>query len=410
MADEALGSSGFGGQKRAREGAPVPMSEMATTSLSEQSLREILVDLATEARRRRFDVAPNPCVGAAVIAGGQVLARGFHEHWGGPHAEVEALRAARASGVGPENWEALVVTLEPCSTTGKTPPCTEAILQSGIKRVIVGALDPDPRHRGAGLRLLQEAGIEVEFVPRASELERTAPHFLRWVDIDRQRRPRPWTIAKWAQTRSGQLSPPPQVGGGRWISGPQSLREVQLLRGRVDAIVSGVTTVLHDDPRFTVRPPGDPSKPPLRVILDSYLRTPTDCKLFAPPGPGEGAGEVHILCQAGANAARHRALEAVGAKVTGLHSSEEDHVALRDVQEWLWHKGVRRVLLEAGPQLLSRHLEAGFVDQVRVYTGDVMGGEGPTMAPWFSRMKLAERLDREVAADSVLESFVLQSE
>jgi len=386
------------------------MSEMATTSLSESSLREILVDLAAQARRRRFEVAPNPCVGAAVIAGGQVIARGFHERWGGPHAEVEALAAAVASGVPSSSWEALVVTLEPCSSHGKTPPCTDAILASGIRRVIVGALDPDPRHRGAGLRLLQEAGIEVDFVPRASELDRTAPHFLRWVDVDRQRRPRPWTIAKWAQTRSGQLTPPPAVGGGRWISGPESLREVQLLRGRVDAIVTGVTTVLHDDPRFTVRPPGDPSKPPLRVILDSYLRTPPDCKLFAPPGPGEGAGQVHILCQAGANAARHVALERAGAKVTGLHSSEEDHVALRDVQEWLWEQGVRRVLLEAGPQLLSRHLEAGFIDQLRVYTGNVMGGEGPTMAPWFTRLRLAERLDREVADDAVLESFVLPSE
>ncbi|MBM3991244.1 MAG: bifunctional diaminohydroxyphosphoribosylaminopyrimidine deaminase/5-amino-6-(5-phosphoribosylamino)uracil reductase RibD [Planctomycetes bacterium] len=386
------------------------MSEMATTSLSESSLREILVDLAAQARRRRFEVAPNPCVGAAVIAGGQVIARGFHERWGGPHAEVEALAAAAASGVPSSSFEALVVTLEPCSSHGKTPPCTDAIRSSGIRRVIVGALDPDPRHRGAGLKLLQEAGIEVEFVPRSSEIDRTAPHFLRWVDVDRQRRPRPWTIAKWAQTRSGQLTPPPAIGGGRWISGPDALREVQLLRGRVDAIVSGVTTVLHDDPRFTVRPPGDPSRPPLRVILDSYLRTPPDCKLFTPPGLGEGAGPVHILCQAGANAARHVALERAGAKVTGLRSSEEDHIALRDVQEWLWEQGVRRVLLEAGPQLLSRHLEAGFVDQVRVYTGAVMGGEGPTMAPWLTRLRFAERLDREVADDAVLESFVLPSE
>ena len=385
------------------------MSEMATTSLSEASLREILVDLTAQARRRRFEVAPNPCVGAAVIAGGQVIARGFHERWGGPHAEVEAIAAADASGVPRASWEALVVTLEPCSSHGKTPPCTDAIRASGLRRVIVGALDPDPRHRGAGLRLLQEAGSEVDFVPRASELDRAAPHFLRWVDFDRQRRPRPWTIAKWAQTRSGQLTPPPAVGGGRWISGPESLREVQLLRGRVDAIVTGVTTVLHDDPRFTVRPPGDPSKPPLRVILDSYLRTPTDSKLFAPPGPGEGAGPIHILCQAGANAARHVALERAGAKVTGLHSSEEDHVALRDVQEWLWEQGVRRVLLEAGPQLLARHLEEGFVDQLRVYTGNVMGGEGPTMAPWFTRLRLSDRLDREVADDAVLESFVLPS-
>jgi diaminohydroxyphosphoribosylaminopyrimidine deaminase/5-amino-6-(5-phosphoribosylamino)uracil reductase len=383
------------------------MTDMATLSLSEQSLREILVDLAKEAQLRRFEVAPNPAVGAAVISGGQVIARGFHEFWGGPHAEVEALRNAAATGIPASAWDALVVTLEPCSTTGKTPPCTDAILASGIRRVIVGSLDPDPRHRGAGLRQLQEAGLEVEFVPRASEIDRVAPHFLRWVDIDRIRRPRPWTIAKWAQTRTGQLSPPPNVGEGRWISGPESLKEVHVLRGRVDAIVTGVTTVLYDNPRFTVRPPGNPAKPPLRVILDSYLRTPTDGRLLEAPGEGEGAGALHVLCQAGANAARHVALERAGVKVTGLRSSEEDHVALRDVQEWLWTQGVRRVLLEAGPQLLTRYLEAGFVDQIRVYTGPVSGGEGPSMAPWFGKLRMAERLDREVGGDAVLESFVL---
>jgi diaminohydroxyphosphoribosylaminopyrimidine deaminase / 5-amino-6-(5-phosphoribosylamino)uracil reductase len=386
------------------------MNQTSTASANETFLRGLLTELAEGARRTRFEVAPNPCVGAAVLSGLQVVARGFHEWWGGPHAEVNALNAAEASGIPSSSWDTLVVTLEPCSTHGKTPPCTDAILaaihSSGIRRVVVGALDPDPRHRGVGLRQLQEAGVEVEYVPHVAPLEQVSPHFLRWVDVDRVRRPRPWTIAKWAQTRSGHLSPPPEVGEGRWISGPESLKEVHVLRGRVDAILTGVTTVLKDDPRFTVRPPGDPAHPPLRVILDSYLRTPTDGRLFEPPGPGEGAGEIHVLCQAGANAARHLALEAAGARVTGLHPSEEDHVALRDVQQWLWDKGVRRALLEAGPQLLSRYLEAGFVDQVRVYTGNVLGGQGESMAPWLSRLQLKERLDREVAGDSVFEVFV----
>ena len=306
----------------------------------------------------------------------------------------------------PADANALAVTLEPCSSFGKTPPCTDAIRAAGIRRVVVGALDPDPRHRGAGLKLLADAGLQVEYVPNASSLESVSPHFLRWVDIDRVRRPRPWTIAKWAQTRSGHLSPPPGVGDGRWISGPAALREVHVLRGRVDAIVTGVTTVLKDDPRFTVRSPGDPSRPPLRVVLDSYLRTPATGRLFEPPGPGEGAGELHVLCQAGANAARHVALEQAGARITGLHSSEQDHIALREVQEWLWARGVRRVLLEAGPQLLARYLDEGFVDQLRVYTGNVLGGVGDTLAPWFGKLKLEERLDREVEGDSVLECFV----
>jgi len=382
------------------------MTQATTDSLNETFLRELLTELGESARRFRFEVAPNPCVGAAVLAHSQVIARGFHEAWGGAHAEVNAFEAAERSGVPQSSWDTLVVTLEPCSTTGKTPPCIDAIVARGIRRVVVGALDPDPRHRGAGLRMLQEAGVEVELVPNAVPLERVAPHFLRWTNFDRVRRPRPWTIAKWAQTRSGQLSPPAHVGAGRWISGPEALREVHVLRGRVDAIVTGVTTVLADDPRFSVRPPGDPSRPPMRVILDSYLRTPTEGRLFAAPGVGEGAGPVHVLCQAGANAARHVALAQAGANVTGLHPSEEDHVALRDVQEWLWSQGVRRVLLEAGPQLLSRYLEVGFVDQVRVYTGNVFGGVGESMAHWLAGAKLEDRLDREVADDSVFEGFL----
>src|SRR5436190_717166 len=164
-------------------------------------------------------------------------------------------------------------TLEPCSSQGKTPPCVERILASGVRCVVVGALDPDPRHGGAGLSSLRERGVEVVLLEGASPLSAVAPHFNSWIDQERLRRPRPWTIAKWAQTRTGQLIPPSGVGGGRWISGPESLKEVQVLRGRVDAIVSGVGTVLADDPRFTVRPPGDPSRPPWKIVFDSYLRT-----------------------------------------------------------------------------------------------------------------------------------------
>src|SRR5258707_12844008 len=127
------------------------MRQAASATLDEAVVRRLLEELAAEAQRYRFEVAPNPCVGAAVLAGERVLGRGCHEVWGGPHAEVQAIDAARASG-GPQSaWDTLVVTLEPCSSRGKTPPCTELLLASGLKRVIVGALDPDRRHQGAGL-------------------------------------------------------------------------------------------------------------------------------------------------------------------------------------------------------------------------------------------------------------------
>ena len=183
-------------------------------------LRELLAELGGLAREHRFRVAPNPCVGAAVLSAGVEIGRGFHELWGGPHAELLALEAARASGMAAERWDTLVVTLEPCSTAGKTPPCTDAIRAAGIRRVVVGAVDPDARHRGRGLEALHAAGIEVIHLRGAAPLAVVAPHFLHWTSYERLRRPRPWTIAKWAQTRTGQLTPPADSGAGRWISGP----------------------------------------------------------------------------------------------------------------------------------------------------------------------------------------------
>jgi diaminohydroxyphosphoribosylaminopyrimidine deaminase/5-amino-6-(5-phosphoribosylamino)uracil reductase len=365
----------------------------------------VLAELGEEAKRHRFSVAPNPCVGAAVLAGGQVVVRGFHEVWGGPHAEIVALDLAQRAGVPPARQDALIVTLEPCSSEGKTPPCVERLIASGVKRIVVGEVDPDPRHRGRGIEALRAAGIDVVLLEGVVPLARVAPHFLDWVDHDRLRRPRPWVIAKWAQTRSGQLVPPEEIGGGRWISGPESLGEVQLLRARCDALVTGVGTVLADDPRLTVRPPGDPTRTPWRIVLDSWLSTPRDARLLAAPGPDEGAGPVHVLCVAGTDATRHRELVEAGAEVHGLHETER-RVSLRDALAWMWDQGLRRVMVESGPGLLGRFLDERFVDQVRVYTGPINGGRGPSMGEHLARLALEERLDRESGPDAVLEAFV----
>jgi len=374
-------------------------------ALDESRLRSLLDELAREANTHRFRVAPNPCVGAALLAGRKVVAKGFHERWGGPHAEIQAMAAARAAG---EKFDTLVCTLEPCSTHGKTPPCTGALLEAGVRRVVVGALDPNPGHRGKGLELLSQMGVEVELISGGSPLEVVAPHFLRWAAVERQRRPRPWVLAKWAQTRTGQLSPPKDVGDGRWISGSESRAEVAELRGRVDAILTGVGTVLADDPRLTVRAPGDRSKPPLRVVLDTELRTPPDARLFAPIADPEheAGGDVVILCRAGAPAVAHRALEAAGAKIVGLRADKKDRVSLRATLEALWDAGVQRVLVEAGPTLLDALFEAGFVDQMLVYTGAINGGLGSSLAERLVERNLVQPARREVGDDSVLEAFV----
>ena len=388
--------------------------------LDEAPLGALLVELRREARALRFEVAPNPTVGAALLAGGREVARGYHRFFGGPHAEVDAIERARASDVPPAAWDTLVVTLEPCSSHGKTPPCTAAILalraRSGLRRVVVGAVDPDARHAGGGLELLREAGLEVELLPLPAgrgELPAIDPHFARWTHFERLRRPRPWTILKWAQTRSGQLQPPEDVGGGRWISSPAALSEVQLLRGRVDAIVTGIGTVLADDPRLSVRPPGALGRPPRRIVLDGHLRTPPESRLFAPreelDPTREAAGPVTLLARAGLQgqaAVRRRALLDRGVEVISMPVAEGGGLSLRAVHSWLAQEGLTRVLVEAGPTLLESHLEGGFADQLRVYTGEVNGGRGPSMGPWFARLALRDRLDREAGPDAVLEAFL----
>ena len=295
--------------------------------------------------------------------------------------------------------------LEPRSTTGKTPPCVDHILASGIRTVIVGERDPDPRHRGRGLEPPRRPRASKSCCRRRRAFRGVAA-LLRWNAPDRLRRPRPWTIAKWAQTLTGQLSPPEAIGGGRWISSPPALAEVQLLRGRVDAILTGVGTIVNDDPRLTVRPPGDASRRPWRVVLDSWLRTPPGARLFAEPGPNEGAGEVYVACILGADQGREHALVRAGAHVHGLRGTDKHHLDLRGVHAWLWEQGIRRVLIEAGPRLLGSHLDAGFLDQVHLVTGSVRGGRGESLADRLARAKLLERRDREVGPDSVLEAFL----
>ena len=374
--------------------------------LDTPALQAHLRDLAQEARDHRFDVAPNPCVGAGVLSNGKLIARGVHAHWGGPHAEVMALAAAASSGVPRAAWDALLVTLEPCSSFGKTGPCSEAIIAAGISRVVVGALDPDPRHRGRGIEALVKAGIEVINLDGSVLLKDQAPHFLRWLSIDRLRQPSPWTVAKWAQTLTGQLTPPKTSEDGQWISGPEALAEVHVLRGRVDGIMTGFGTVRADNPRLTVRSPGQRDDPPVRIVLDSDLRTPPEARLFEQPGEDEAGGPVLIVCRIGPDVGRARALEEAGAELLEVRSVNRTSLDLKAVSQRLHERGIQRLLLEAGPRLTAAMLEEGLVDQVCVYTGDMRGGEGPTLGNTLLAVRLGERRDLEVGNCSRMDAFV----
>ena len=323
------------------------------------------VELA--ARGRGF-VEPNPQVGAVVVQHGQVVGEGWHDRFGGPHAEVVALRAA-----GPQSRGAtLCVTLEPCCHHGKTPPCTDAILAAGIARVIVAAADPFPEVAGRGIAVLRAAGIEVECGLLAAEAERLTAPFRTLIT-----RGRPWVIAKWAMSLDGRLSAAP--GQDRWISSLESRGMVHDLRSRIDAIAVGIGTAVADDPLLTARPvPGTPAGPrqPLRIVLDAAARLPLSSNLV------RTARDVPVLVAVGPRAtdARMAALAEAGCEIW---RSPEDDAALRTaaVLEELGRRRLTNLLVEGGPTLLAGMVAADQVDEVWAFIAPVILGGGAGGGP-----------------------------
>jgi diaminohydroxyphosphoribosylaminopyrimidine deaminase/5-amino-6-(5-phosphoribosylamino)uracil reductase len=308
-------------------------------------------------------VEPNPPVGCVVLDGsGRIAGLGHHRVLGGPHAEIEALRMAgeRARG------GTLLSTLEPCNHHGRTGPCSEAILAAGVARVVYGDGDPNPI-AGGGAARLRAAGIAVAARPDVPAVRRLNLPFLH-----RIRSGRPWTIAKWAQTLDGKIT----VGAsdGRWISNESSRRLVHRVRGRVDAILTGIGTVLADDPLLTVR--GVPARrTPLRVVIDPRLQIPLDSKIVATAAsqPTLVACDEETLARDAslAEQLRRRGIDLIGLVATG------GHLPLGSLMERLAReRGVSTVLVEAGSRLLGRLFRQGLVDEAWVFIAPrVVGGE-----------------------------------
>ena len=248
------------------------------------------MDLAlAEAERGRGAVEPNPMVGAVIVRDGKVVGRGHHARFGGPHAEVMALREARAAARG----ATLYVTLEPCCHHGKTPPCTDAIRCAGLARVVIAIRDPFPRVDGGGLATLRAAGIQVELGLRADAAARLNAPFLKRVVTGL-----PYVTAKWAMTLDGKTAV--ATGDSQWISSARSRSLVHQKRGQMDAIVVGIGTVLADDPLLTARPEGP--RTAARVVLDSKARLPLDSRLVMT------AREVPVIVAVTEQAPEHRRL------------------------------------------------------------------------------------------------------
>jgi len=328
-------------------------------------------------------------VGAVVVQGDEIVGSGWHRQVGGPHAEVEALRAAggRARGA------TLYVTLEPCAHHGRTPPCTDAIVAAGIARVVACHRDPDPRVSGRGFALLTEAGIDVEVGELAREAVRLNLRFLVAAVFQR-----PEVTLKWAMSLDGRIAT--ASGESQWISSPAGRRWGLALREEHDATLAGSGTVLADDPRLDRRL-GLAAGPGLRVILDRRLRVAPEARLFTAPGP------VLIYAQREDIAAR-RALAEKGAIVVALPAVEPPAV-LAD----LYARGVRSVLVEGGSEVHGSFLTSCCFDQVAIDCAPrLIGGReapGPLGGAGFAALADAARLDgltaRRLGGDLILRGY-----
>jgi diaminohydroxyphosphoribosylaminopyrimidine deaminase/5-amino-6-(5-phosphoribosylamino)uracil reductase len=325
------------------------------------------------ARRGLGQTAPNPSVGCVIVRDGRMLGRGTTAPGGRPHAEIVALKAAGPAAQGATAY----VTLEPCAFTGKTGPCTEALAAAGIARVVVGAQDPHPRVNGAGIARLRQSGIAVTENVLREECESVLAGFAMVV-----REQRPLVRLKLASSLDGKIAT--AAGESQWITGPDARRVAHALRGRHDAVLAGVGTVLADDPELTCRIEGFRTVPLVRIVVDSHLRTPLLSKLVR----GTASHPLWIIYRDGADAARKKALEGVGVKLIKVPASPAGIDLAAGLRE-LAKAGLTRVLVEGGATLAAALLREQLVDRLSWFHAScVIGGDGWPAAQAFGVQRL----------------------
>jgi len=350
----------------------------------------------------RGAVEPNPMVGAVIARGDLELGRGYHERFGGPHAEVNTIAAAKRSGVDIAG-ATMYVTLEPCRHHGKTPPCTDAIIAAGITRVVLAMIDPDEQVSGGGIETLRRAGVQVDVGVCGQQAE----HLLRAYGKLRKTK-RPWVICKWAQTSDGYLAL--GAGCGRWVSCPESRRRVHEIRSWCDGVLVGISTVLADDPLLTDRSSRPRVRGPLtRIVLDSHLRLPVDSQLIATAAETP----VIVVTITGAETRAAGALSAAGAELLELPARDAgvDIAALLDE---LGRRQYTNLLVEGGAGVLSSFIDSGLADELLVFVSpQTAGHQAASQAlPVFDIAKLAGRLslpdatETRVGSDTLLNYFL----
>jgi len=348
---------------------------------------KLALRLAAKAAGR---VSPNPMVGAVVVKDGQIVGRGYHRAYGQPHAEVEAMHRAGDQAQGAD----LYVTLEPCNHQGRTPPCTQAVLKAGIRRVVVATLDPNPRVNGGGAEFLQSKGLQVEAGLLAEEARRLNEAWFKWVETGL-----PFVIAKAACSLDGKIA---TAGGeSQWLTGEKARAFGHQLRHQVDAILVGVGTALADDPQLTTRLPQRTTengkrktengpRDPIRIVLDSRLRLPLSAKMLRLDSPAP----TWVACTDAAPKEKIKAIKDLGADVLVM-PAESGRVALKPLLQELGRRQVQSLLVEGGAETLGSFFDQRVVDKFYFfYAPKILGGKtAPGMLAGAGVQRLGEALE-----------------
>jgi diaminohydroxyphosphoribosylaminopyrimidine deaminase/5-amino-6-(5-phosphoribosylamino)uracil reductase len=322
------------------------------------------------ARRGIGGTHPNPRVGAILLRGGEVVGSGYHAKAGEAHAEVRAIEAAGAQAAD----ASLVVTLEPCAHFGRTPPCVDAILNAGIRRVVIGMRDPNPLVDGRGVRLLREAGVDVDEGLLGAECRALNPPYLKYIATGL-----PWLRLKSMVSLDGRMAS--ESGESRGLGSPEEQRRVHRLRAEHDAVLVGIGTVLADDPELTVRQAR--GRNPIRVVLDSSLRLPLSSRLL-----GTTDRAPLLVATVSEDAARRAAIEAAGARVWRFDPDPEGRVPLRPLMLGLAREGALSVLVEGGAHVHSALLREHLADRIALGIAPVLLG-GRNAPVWTQDLGLS---------------------
>lgn len=339
------------------------MSTLPGTATVDATFMRRCLELAA---RGAGSVSPNPMVGSVVVHDGRIIGEGWHERYGGPHAEVNAIASVRDEEL--LGSATIYVNLEPCAHFGKTPPCCDLIIERRIPRVVVGCADPHEKVAGKGIARMREAGIEVVVGVLEAESERLNEAFM-----TSHRKGRPFVFLKMAQTLDGRIAT--SLGASKWITGPEARREVHRLRSVSDAVMTSSTTILADDAELTVRHCA--GRQPLRVVLDRQLQVPADAKVF------DGASKTLLFAsRQKADTSRVALLEHRGVEVVMVRENPGG-LDLMEVFAVLHARRVQSVMVEAGSRLAAALVRERLVDKLGVFVAPkLFGGDGlPVFGP-----------------------------